>query len=523
MPIIQLTNEKLDFLFQDNAKYSLDMNDFQSLVKNANGYVATFKDVVIQIPGNTSQTGTQPTQYGSISKSVKTLVGLDTKINFDWASNKIRKSESVVEPTSKANIKRLTDVKVEKPGQYALYNGYSRFSVENSTGEYFIAFANNSTSSVIYNAKTLAPIKYLEKGCYHEIRWHGKKDFPYRIYYVTGTKFYCVDDITNPASIPRLIKDFDSLIDWAGLPNVARQIYMDQEGNSSLDSDHWAWMAVYYDSSVGQFKVRAYLHYQISTDKLHTLYPKDLASISRAPVGEASRLTFSSRPNMVEMAPDGSGIVLHHSRAYPGWYDNLVNSIFEAPSFWPVDFKETTFKPFRLGPDATHSGWSTIGGKWYFVQQDNRRDKLCAVPISGDLKGYGNEGKIDVNQALGKGVIDFMNDVAPYVGMHFGICHGRADGYTLLSTYSTETASQLGRGNALFLVEIKADMSGVKWHVSPSCNQWDSLNKQDYNEAPACFNMDCTKIYTSGNWNGFSDVITGKTEKYTDIYSIDVI
>ena len=165
MPTIQLSSGKLDFLFQDNTKYSLDMNDFQSLVKNANGYVATFKDVVIKTPGNTSQTRTQPTQYGSISQSVKTLVGLDTKINFDWASNKIRKSESVVEPTSKANIKRLTDVKVEKPGMSALYNGYSRFSVENSTGEYFIAFANNSTSSVIYNAKTLAPIKYLEKGC----------------------------------------------------------------------------------------------------------------------------------------------------------------------------------------------------------------------------------------------------------------------------------------------------------------------------------------------------------------------
>ena len=81
MPTIQLSNGKLNFLFQDNAKYSLDMNDFQSLMKNANGYVATFKDVVIQTPGNTSQTGTQHTQYGSISKSVKTLDRKSTRLN----------------------------------------------------------------------------------------------------------------------------------------------------------------------------------------------------------------------------------------------------------------------------------------------------------------------------------------------------------------------------------------------------------------------------------------------------------
>jgi hypothetical protein len=527
MSTIKLANNVLSFLFQDNRNYSLSLDDFQSLVKTDSGYTLTFKDpaaavVVPPVEVVVTPAPTPVSTLTNISSLPKTLLGLDTKINFDWNANKIAKGASVVEPTSKASIKRLTDVKIEKPGVSALYNGYSRFSVENITGEYFIAFASNSTSSIVYSTKTLAPIKYLEKGCYHEIRWHGKKDFPNRIYYVSGTKFYCIDDVTNTASAPRLIKDFDPVIDWAGLPNNSRQIYMDQEGNSSLDSDHWAWMATYYDSTVGQFKVRAYVHYQVSTNKVDLMYPKDLAAVSRVPVGESSLLTFSARPNMVEMAPDGSGIVLHHARAYPGWYDKLVGTIFEAPSFWPVDFKESTFKPFRLGPDATHSGWSTIGGKWYFIQQDNRRDKLCAVPISGDLKGYGNEGKIDVTSALGKGVIDFMNDSTPYPGMHFGICRGRSDGYTLLSTYSTETASQLGRGNALFLIELTSNPSGIKWHIAPTCNQWDSVNKQDYNEATASFNMDCSKIYVAGNWNGFSEVISGKTERYTDLYSISV-
>jgi len=515
---------KLNFA---NTTFSLNLDDFQSLTKTTDGYVVVFKDppsatvptTPVQSPS--PQPVVVPTS-SNIASLPKSLIGLDTKITFDWQANKILKGKSITEPTSKAVIKRLTDVKVDKPGVSALYNGYSRFPIENVTAEYYIAFASNSTSSCIYSTSTNTVIKYLEKGCYHEVRWHYLKDAPYRLYYVQGTKFYKIEDVRDSASVPILIKDFDSLIDWAGTPNSSRQIYMDQEGNSSLDSNHWAWMAVFYDTAVGQFKVRAYMHYCISSDKLDLMYPKDLVSISRAPKGESNLVTFSARPNMVEMAPDGSGIVLHHARAYPGWYDNYVNTVFEAPYFWPIDFKETTFKPFRLGPDATHSGWSTVAGQWYFVQQDNRRDKLCAVPISGATKGYGNEGLLDVTLKLNPAVIDFMQDTAPYVGMHFGICQGRADGWTLLSTYSTETCSQHGKGNALYLIQITKEPSGIKWHISPTCNQWDSVNKQDYNEAPASFNLDCSRIYTSANWNGYSDIIPGKTERYTDIYSIDV-
>lgn len=460
---------------------------------------------------------------------------LDTSlVPFDFAANPVSKNGVVYEPTTGATIRRLTDVTQDLPGNVALYNAYSRFPTENVTGEYQLAFAGNSYQCLVIDRASGAVVSSLSYdefnlpshgiGAAHEIRWHYLLDHPYRVYYVKGAQFWMIDDVRDQNSTRTMIKDFGSVVDWGTTPNNARQIYMDQEGNSSLDSDHWAWMATYYDPTMGgsgSNRVRAFVHYQISTDTVDLMYPADMVGFAMVPANETTLQGYSYRPNMVEMAPDGSGVLIHFDRAYPGHNDGYVTTCFEAPYLWPRDFKPSTFQPFRLGSDSTHSGWSTVDGNWYYVAHDNRRDKWSAVPIFGANRGYGNEGNLDVNLSLGPRVIDFHTDVAPYAGNHFGLCTNAADGWALVSTYSTQAADTLWFGNAIFLIKIVPEAQTFKWHVAPTCNQYFSGVKADYNEAPASINLAGTRVYTCGDWNGTSDHAPNG-ERYCDLYSIDL-
>jgi len=433
-----------------------------------------------------------------------------TPIVFTFDGTLPAKNSSVVEPTTGATVRRLTDASIDTPNGGHLAHYYSRYSAENFTGEYvFVGTAGKGTRIVRRSdaTSTLAPIDGgKDMYDFHEPRWHMTAAHPYRLYYRDGTKFWMIDDVRDAARTTKLIKDFEGIIDWGTQATSQKWLYNDQEGNSSHDSDHWAWMAAYYINNT--FAVRAYVHYQVSTDTVHLLYPKDLAGMARAPAGESARETFSYRPNMVEMTPDGSGVLLHNSRAYPGNNDRYIGTNFEAPYVWPVDFKPSTYAPFRVGADATHSGWAKVGGAWGLVQQDNRRDFLTWVPISGPRKGYGAEGQLNPTSANvnAAGIVDFYqaNDYAnDSPGFHFGATGDALDGWTMVSTYGNTSSTIKGSSNALLIVQIKPyTQAPTVWHVAPCFNIWPTNNKQDFNECPAAMSMDGTRIHFPADWEG---------------------
>lgn len=461
--------------------------------------------------------------------------GKSVLVPFNFSANMLQKNQTVQEPTTGATVKRITDVTQDFPGQVALYNAYSRYPTENATEEYCLAFAGNSTSCLVIDRSSGSVVASLaydntglpshSVGAYHEVRWHYTLAHPYRVYFVRGQQFWMINDVRDQANTRALVKDFATVIDWTGTPEGAlRKVYMDQEGNSSLDSDHWAWMAAYYSSTSGVWVVRAYVHYQISTDTVDVMYPADIQQFARAPGNEETLVTFRHRPNAVEMVPDGSGIVIHSERAYGGNKDEYIGTIFEAPYIFPRDFNPATLTPFRIASDATHSGWSTVAGVWHYVSQDNRRDTWCAVPIAGPLKGYGNEGYLDVTgPALGDGVIDFyLDNDGFYPGMHFGVCTNAADGWTLVSTYATQTAASYGMANADFMMQIKPAAEAVYWKISPSFNQYPASEKQDWNESPGSINLAGTRLYTCGDWNGTLAITPDGKGRYCDLFTVDL-
>ena len=406
------------------------------------------------------------------------------------------KGEKRIDAITGAQLIRLTDAN-ELEGSKDSLIVYSRYSPENISGDSILVFGANSTSSWVVNpASGQVTVKLVDDkgagiGEVNEIRWHGVKDHPKRIYYVKGMQLWMIDDVSRQQETRKLIKDFSSFF-----PNSSK-IYNDVEGDSSNDSDHWAWMAVHYgesDSGSKTFLVDAIVHYQISTDQVHSLTPADLAG-SNLDL-EKNRTSFRYRANMVEISPLGSGVVIHMGRmwddsAYNGTKKLYIGSWFDGPHLWPVDFDYEKSAPVKISVDATHSGWSfDNNGQEVFISQNNRTDKLDSIIITGDGAGYDNRLEVASHKDFGWAM-----------GFHYGKLPPTKSGWLFMSTYSK--VNDLWASNQLMMIQLAPEsQTPVIWRIAPAYNIYNG----DYrDEAPAAVNFSGNRIYFSSNWGGMLD------------------
>lgn len=401
------------------------------------------------------------------------------------------KGESRVDPVTGIRITRLTSA-TELAGTPDAFIVYSRFSPESSDGKFVLVHGANSTSSWVVDRTTGNVVAALASddsgrsdrtiGENHEVRWDASGAHPNRVYFRNGMQLWMIDDVTRPSATRSLLRDFAAEVPGATM------IYNDVEGDSSLDGDHWAFMAVHYNGST--YVVDAFLHYRISTNTLHKLVPADLAGSPLAGA-LAGRTTFLARPNMVEMAPDGSGVVIHYGRAYAGWNDAHIGTWFDGPHLWPVDFRWATSTPVKIAVDETHSGWAHgLDGRPLFISQNNRTDKLDAVFTAGTGAGY------DARVAVaGHGDFGWNN------GFHYGKVPVTRKGWAFLSTY--DTSNSAWGSNQLLFIQIKPESASPKvWRIGSNYNRYAG----DYrDEAPAALNLAGNRIYVSTNWGGMLD------------------
>lgn len=401
------------------------------------------------------------------------------------------KGMSRKDPVTGVKITRLTDASELDETSDALIV-YSRYSPENSSGDYFLVFGSNSTSSWVIERATGKVLHKLQHaankgiGEYHEVRWDLTGNHPHRVYYRYDAALYMIDDVTAQTLQTSLVKDFSGVI-----PADSTLVYNDVEGDSSNDSDHWAFMAAHYNGKTNV--VDAFVHYQISTDSTHLLTPADLAATNLAHYADASAFP---RPNMVEISPLGTGIVLHYGRA---WGDNSygerpadIGSWFDGPHLWPLDFNVADKTPVKISVGETHSGWAfAADGRELFISQNNRTDYLDAVYVSGENAGYDNRIAFGSHKDFG-----WSN------GFHFGKMPPAKSGWAFVNTYAN-TASKDWGDNQLVLMQIKPEaQKPVIWRVGPNYNKYAG----DYrDEAPAAMNMLGNRIYVSNNWGGKLD------------------
>lgn len=390
--------------------------------------------------------------------------------------------------SSGATIRRLTDAS-ELSGTSDALIVYSRYSPESSDGKYVLVFGSNSTSSWVIERNTGKVITRLKAGSnqdigeYHEVRWDNSGKHPSRVYYVYKMQFFMIDDISAQNKSRQLIKDFTSLV-----PNATR-IYNDVEGDSSNDSDHWVWMAAHYNGTTNV--VDAFIHFQISTGNTHTLKYSDLENTPLSHYVKEKRLP---RPNMVEISPLASGIVLHYGRA---WGDNTygnrhtdIDSWFDGVFLWPIDFDYRKKTPLKISIDQTHSGWSfDENGNEYFISQNNRTDQIDAVNISAGISGFKQRIEIASHKDFG-----WAN------GFHFGKVPLSRKGWVFISTYAKEKTPPVndwGNNQLLFLSLEKNSNDIIR--IGSNFNTFTG-NYRD--EAPAAINLLGNRIYLSTNWGG---------------------
>lgn len=398
------------------------------------------------------------------------------------------KGEGRVDPATGLRLTRLTDVR-DLGGTPDALIVYSRFSPENSDGRYVLVHGANSTSSWVVERTTGSVVATLAMddsgradrtlGEHHEVRWDMSGAHPHRVYFRNGMQLWMIDDVARQSATRSMIRDFA-----ADVP-AATQVYNDVEGDSSSDGDHWAFMAAHYNGST--FVVDAFLHYRISTNTLHKMVPADLAG---SPLGAAlsGRTTFLARPNMVEMAPDGSGVVIHYGRAYTGWNDAHIGTWFDGPHLWPVDFKWQVTPPIKIAVDESHSGWGYASdGRPMFISQNNRTDKLDAILTSGTDSGYGNRMAVADHGDFGWGN-----------GFHYGKLPPTKKGWAFINTY--DNGNSAWASNQLLFIQIKPEGASPKiWRIGSNYNRYAG----DYrDEAPAALNGTGTRIYLSNNWEG---------------------
>ena len=429
-------------------------------------------------------------------------------INPAYGENAPVKGESRIDPTTGTKITRLTDSS-ELDGTDDALIVYSRYTPENTSGKYFLAFGSNSTSSWLVERETGSVISEVFNmndrsiGESHEVRWDISGNFPNRLYYRDGMSFYRVDLVSrineeNSEYIysfeHELLKDFSSLVP------ASSKIYNDVEGDSSNDSDHWAFMAVHYDGVT--FVVDAFIHYQVSTGDTHIMRPEDLANTNLDL--EKDKDYFSYRPNMVEVSPLGTGVVIHMGRKwddvdYGGTSILYVDTWFDGPHLWPLDFDHANQSPVKISVGETHAGWSfDEAGREMFVSQNNRTDRLDAVYINGPNSGHvNNMGVAEHMEVAYHGDFGWSN------GFHYGKMPLSKKGWAFINTYSNLNSDRHETdwaADQFIMIKLEGEANNpVIWRIAPNYNDY-AGNYRD--EAPAAINTLGNRIYATSNWGG---------------------
>lgn len=385
------------------------------------------------------------------------------------------------DPTTGLNVKRMTNSATDSPYTSGSLCVYSRFPPISSDGLYLVVHGENSTSAwVIRRSDGVVVNNNLQHaggvtlGENNELRWDYTGANPTRMYYVHNKLFCQIDVLTGINSV---IRDFS-----ADFP-TADYICNDVEGDSSNDSDYWCWMAMVRASS-GPYYPVAIFSYRKSTNAILGTITSATSGIVLGSDSGAAGGGRMTRPNMVEAAPDGSGIVIHWARSYVGLNNNLTGTHQDGPHFYPNAI--TIGSALKVAVDATHSGWGRIGSAWQFISQNNVNDWIEACNLT---NGFRSDG-VNVIRMIQHSDLGYSN------GFHFGKMFTKL-GWAMMSTYSSNN-SEWG-SNQLIMLKIEANCDVLR--CTPTYNLYPDGDAYR-NEAPAAMDITGEILVWTGNWGG---------------------
>jgi len=431
------------------------------------------------------------------------------------------------DPVTGFTVTRLAD-KAELVGDYGSYKSalstivYSRYTPSNTTGEFVLVHGDNSTSAWVYRVSdnklmtvlkikpTVTPQSSVRSlGEVNELRWDYSGANPYRLYFVgrsipasqavagekPGMTFYYTDinPTTGAQSTPVVIKDFSKTF-----PSFTTgEIMNDVEGDSSNDSRYWAWQVMDTSRGAGYLPLAIFSYDKQANAVLGSIQRSCTGAVAPCTVinTPATAAPYISRPNMVEMSPNGTRVVVHFERAYAGWFDANIGTVADGPKAFLPNFTD----PIRIGADATHSGWAWgPNGEEMYVSQNNRNDWIEAVDIASAAtakcsvisgNSYTCGTKIFPYSALDGGSWG--------LGMHFGKVYNKAKkGWVFMNTYDTSTA-YWGKNQNLFIeINPYATRTSKVVRLGSAYNGY-----YDYrSEGSGALDFAGDNVWATGNW-----------------------
>jgi len=493
--------------------------------------------------GTTSTVACSPINNTNYATGSEPAVLLNSQSMIPIPNKGVYPTKGVVitDPVTGFKITRFAD-NDELIGDYANKKSaisaivYSRYTPANITGEFVLVHGDNSTSAWIYRVsdnKMIAPIKFTKTsdltmsktvGEVNEIRWNYTCDHPYRFYFVghsignasstngenVNMSFYYMDlDPRNlTLSAPTLIHDFSNEFPTSSYPNAV--IMNDVEGDSSNDSRYWAWQVM--DSGTGgTWLPYAFFVYDKLKNKVLSTMQPSCTGYTKAPcvviTSPIAKTKHIRKPNMVEMSPLGTRVVIHFEYASTHPADgqtDYINTIMDGPKAFLKDFSD----PVRIGSDASHSGWAWgPNGEEMFVSQNNRNDWIEAVDIASTATANCRlEPDRYINAyTCGIKVISYptIDGGSWSIGMHFGKIYDQSKkGYLFMNTYNAAATSNTWAKNQNLIVAIQdATKFGPKFvRLGSSYNQY-----YDYrSEGSGALDFSGNNIYATANW-GFTD------------------
>ena len=431
------------------------------------------------------------------------------------------------DPVTGFTVTRVAD-KAELVGDYGSYKSalstivYSRYTPSNTTGEFVLVHGDNSTSAWVYRVSdnklmtvlkikpTMTPQSSVRSlGEVNELRWDYSGANPYRLYFVgrsipasqavagekPGMTFYYtdIDPTTGAQSTPVVIKDFSKTF-----PSFTTgEIMNDVEGDSSNDSRYWAWQVMDTSRGAGYLPLAIFSYDKQANAVLGSIQRSCTGAVAPCTVinTPATAAPYISRPNMVEMSPNGTRVVVHFERAYAGWFDANIGTVADGPKAFLPNFTD----PIRIGADATHSGWAWgPNGEEMYVSQNNRNDWIEAVDIASAATA---KCSVISGNSYTCGIKMFpysaLDGGSWGLGMHFGKVYNKAKkGWVFMNTYDTSTA-YWGKNQNLFIeINPYATRTSKVVRLGSTYNGY-----YDYrSEGSGALDFAGDNVWTTGNW-----------------------
>ncbi|MEC4685745.1 MAG: fibronectin type III domain-containing protein [Nitrospirota bacterium] len=376
--------------------------------------------------------------------------------------------ETYTDPVTGLTIRRITDAEKDVPGASSACVHYVRVSPVSSNGRHLLMEIKGTKGNPYYimdlqtRKVRVAPHAtgkpYANNGgidAQPEYRWDYSGNYPTRIYYRDGLKFYQAD-INYPDGQPDDPKYNVLLHDFSDEYPDAQVAYNDDEGDSSADSSYWAFII---RNGAPDYDIAAIITYDKKTDTI-------LGTLNSPP-----------KPNFVDVSPSGSKVVLS---SY--WHSGGEGSNFDGPHAWDLDFTN----PVKVAAGSAHSGWAwDKSGNEGFLQINNAG--------TGDWLRFSNILSEDYFKVY------YQGDLG-WAGHHFSrVYQPYQKGWIFLDIY---TNSGWAADQILAIEAIPASQNPSVWRIAYTQNLRGESGKDYLGEQMVSMSYDGTKMYYCSNWRG---------------------